>query len=133
MVKRNSSNKWSSTITLIKDSYAYSNSFYYYRYIFCYNILGNIPPTIKIITPELEKLYIRLFNYTFKIPFPFVTNPLIFGKLLVEVNAQDNVGIESVRFYIDNIYRESENYSVLLSLYFSNCQNDILVFQMLYR
>jgi len=71
------------------------------------NGIDNIPPTIKIITPELKKLYIRLFNYTFKIPFPFITNPLIFGKLLVEVDANDNVGVESVRFYVNNIYRET--------------------------
>ena len=69
--------------------------------------IDNIPPTIIILTPELEKIYLRLFNYTFKIPFPFVTNPLILGKLLVEVNVQDNVGIESVRYYIDNIYKET--------------------------
>jgi hypothetical protein len=71
------------------------------------NGIDNIPPTVKINTPELEKLYITLFGRTFKIPFPFITNSIILGKILVETEAVDNVGIESVRFYVDNILKEN--------------------------
>ncbi len=71
------------------------------------NGIDNIPPTVEIITPEPKKLYLTLFGNTFKIPFPSLVNTIVIGKILVEVDAQDNVGIESVKFYVDNVYKET--------------------------
>ena len=61
-----------------------------------------ISPTVQITQPELGFLYVNLLEYPFKIPvlLPFAT--IIIGKIEVRVKASDKVGIQWVKFYIDD-------------------------------
>ena len=54
-----------------------------------------IPPSIKIVQPE-RGIYI---NDRKIIPFPFT---IIIGKITITAEAEDNVGIINVSFYVDN-------------------------------
>ena len=61
-----------------------------------------IPPEINITTPEEGYLFINIFNNQFKIAINPAVFTIIFGKIDIEVNATDNIGIDWVKFYIDN-------------------------------
>ena len=61
----------------------------------------NIPPTVQITTPEEGYLYINLFNTQYKIRIHPLLATLIIGKIVIEIDAEDNVGIEWVKIYIE--------------------------------
>jgi hypothetical protein len=65
----------------------------------------DILPTVEISTPHWGCIYFTLSGTPYVyIPFiPIIT--LIIGKITVAVNASDNIGIESVKFYIDEELR----------------------------
>jgi len=68
------------------------------------------PPYVKILIPESGFLYFFLFGRTIKIPIPFpiviiICHFKIRYYVIVKVNATDNIGVESVTFYIDDIMR----------------------------
>jgi len=71
-----------------------------------YNGIDNIPPYVEIITPHYGCIYFSIGGtlYVYIPGIPFIT--LIIGKIYVIVNATDNVGVESVTFYVDDIERE---------------------------
>lgn len=71
----------------------------------------DIPPTIEIIYPEPGLYYITLFGFNFKIPMPYDTiliNRCV-NHINVVVNATDNIGVESVSFYIDDVMRDIDH------------------------
>ena len=72
-----------------------------------YNGIDNIPPTMKIETPHFGFIYftVRGTPYVYIPVFPLIT--LIIGPITVIVNASDNVGIESITFYVDDEYRHT--------------------------
>ena len=53
-------------------------------------------PSVSIVTPEEKRIYIfgRSILRTFK-------RTIIIGKITVEANATDNLGIDIVKFYVD--------------------------------
>lgn len=65
-------------------------------------------PTIKISVPEDKKLYI--FGRGL---LPTLRKPIIIGKITVIVNASDNIGIDIVKFYVN----DEEKYNVTQSPY----------------
>jgi len=69
--------------------------------------VDDIPPTIEIIYPESGFYYVTLFGINFKIPIPsdIVIINCRNNHFYVEVNATDNIGVESVTFYIDGEMR----------------------------
>jgi hypothetical protein len=72
------------------------------------NGVDNIPPTVEIDTPHYGCIYFTIAGnlYCYIPSIPFIT--LIIGKIYIIVNASDNVGIESVKFYIDDILRHTD-------------------------
>ena len=65
----------------------------------------NIPPYLKIETPHWGCIYFVLGGtpYAYIPAIPFIT--IIIGRIYVVANTSDNVGIESVEFYIDNVLK----------------------------
>jgi hypothetical protein len=89
----------------------------------------DIPPTVEIIYPESGFYYITLFGLNFKIPIPYDTvciNCRV-NHIYVVVNATDNIGVESVSFFIDDEMRDIdyeypyiwlwEEYSMMILFY----------------
>jgi len=71
-----------------------------------YNGDDKIPPSVQIITPHYGCIYFSIGGtlYVYIPAVPIIT--LIIGKIYVIVNASDNIGIESVTFYVDDIERD---------------------------
>ncbi|KYK20276.1 hypothetical protein AYK24_10255 [Thermoplasmatales archaeon SG8-52-4] len=103
------------------------NSKYFYRKYVEYE--DDIPPTVEVIYPESGFYYITLFGFNFKIPIPFdiaYINGLV-DPIYIVVNATDNIGVESVTFYIDDEIRDVdyeypyiwlwEEYSMMIFFY----------------
>lgn len=67
-----------------------------------FNGIDNIPPSVEIITPHYGCIYFSIGGtlYVYIPAVPIIT--LIIGKIYVIVNASDNVGVESVKFYVDD-------------------------------
>jgi len=86
------------------DGEDYSNI--YVVNISVYNGVDNIPPSVQIITPHYGCIYFSIGGtlYVYIPAIPFIT--LIIGKIYVIVNASDNIGVESVKFYVDDIERD---------------------------
>jgi hypothetical protein len=62
----------------------------------------NIPPTVEIVSPEPWNIEFDFFCYKIIIIGP----PIFYGRVYVVVNATDNIGVECVEFYIDDIFRD---------------------------
>ncbi len=88
------------------DGEDYSNE-YTVNVIF-YNGVDNIPPNVEILTPHYGCIYFTIGGtlYVYVPGIPFIT--LVIGRIYVIVNATDNVGIESVKFYVDNEERHTD-------------------------
>jgi len=71
-----------------------------------YNGVDNIPPNVEIETPHYGCIYFTIGGtlYVYIPAIPFIT--LIIGRIYVIANASDNVGIESVEFYVDGELRD---------------------------
>jgi len=71
--------------------------------------VDNIPPTVEIDTPHYGCIYFTIAGtqYVYIPCIPFIT--LIIGKIYIIVNATDNMGVESVEFYIDDILRHTDS------------------------
>jgi hypothetical protein len=71
-----------------------------------YNEIDTIPPTVEILTPHYGCIYFSVGGtlYVYVPAIPFIT--LIIGKIYVIANASDNVGVESVTFYVDDHFRD---------------------------
>jgi len=65
----------------------------------------HILPTVEITKPAPGIIYIDLFGIQIEINRIIPLAALIFGKINVSVNASDNVGIESVKFYVDDVLK----------------------------
>lgn len=63
----------------------------------------NVPPFVEIIGPIPKYIEFNFLFLTIRIEFPYSK---IYGKTYVIVNAWDNVGIESVTFYVDDEMRD---------------------------
>ena len=63
----------------------------------------NIPPYVKIIQPQPRYIEFDFLCLTIRIELPYQK---IYGKIYVIVDAWDNVGIESVSFYVDDVLRD---------------------------
>ena len=66
-----------------------------------------VPPNIEITTPKEGYLYINIFYKQYRIAFNPPVFTLIFGKINIETNVSDNVGINWVKFYIDDSLKET--------------------------
>jgi hypothetical protein len=76
--------------------------------VYVYNGIDNIPPYVEIVTPHYGCIYFTVGGtlYCYVPSIPFIT--LIIGKIYVIVNASDNVGVESVDFYVDDEYKDTD-------------------------
>ncbi len=65
------------------------------------NGIDDIPPSVEILTPHYGCIYFTIGDtlYVYVPSIPFIT--LIIGKIYVIVNASDNIGVESIKFYVD--------------------------------
>jgi hypothetical protein len=70
------------------------------------NGIDKEPPFIEILTPHWGCIYFTVGGtlYVYVPIFPIIT--LIIGRIYVIVNATDNVGVEKVEFYVDDVLRD---------------------------
>lgn len=66
-----------------------------------------VKPVVNIISPEQGYIYINLLGgyYQFKIPVRPALFTLLIGSMDIEVSATDNIGLDCVKFYIDEELR----------------------------
>jgi hypothetical protein len=67
-----------------------------------FTTVENIPPTVKITTPQKGYLHWRKT----KIPLPFPI-PIIIGEIHLQGMAYDTSGIKNVNFYVNGIHKET--------------------------
>jgi len=64
-----------------------------------------VPPTVNFITPQLGFIYIYFLVVQLRLRILPATSTLIISKLDIEVDAKDNIGINWVKIYINDVLR----------------------------
>ncbi|UCF50422.1 MAG: hypothetical protein JSU91_02770 [Thermoplasmatales archaeon] len=72
------------------------------------NGIDDIPPEVEILTPHYGCIYFTIGDtlYVYVPSIPFIT--LIIGRIYVIVNASDNIGVESITYYVDDHYMHTD-------------------------